>query len=205
VARLARSGVELDDGGDLVILCVPDSAIAEVAQRIAPGPWIAHVSGTMPLDCLAPHVRRFSLHPLQTFNRTGDPSQFDGAWAAISAQGDEARAHALGLAEILGLRPFQLADGNRPLYHAAAVIASNYLVTLYRASASLLTRVGVPPEALAPLMRRTIENGFDLTGPVARGDWETVERHLAALRASAPELEELYSVLATATATLPAP
>ena len=66
-----------------------------------------------------------------------------------------------------------------------------------RAAAELFERAGVPPEALVPLMERTIENGFELTGPIARGDWETVERHLAALRGS--DLEPLYSALAEAT------
>jgi predicted short-subunit dehydrogenase-like oxidoreductase (DUF2520 family) len=72
-------------------------------------------------------------------------------------------------------------------------------VTLYRAAADLVARAGAPPEALIPLMRRTIDNGFDLTGPIARGDWATVERHLEVLRREAPDLESLYRVLAEAT------
>jgi predicted short-subunit dehydrogenase-like oxidoreductase (DUF2520 family) len=81
-------------------------------------------------------------------------------------------------------------------------VASNYLVTLFRAAAALLDEAGVPAEALEPLMRRTVENGFDLTGPIARGDWETVEAHLAAIRDRVPYLEPLYAVLAEATAAL---
>jgi predicted short-subunit dehydrogenase-like oxidoreductase (DUF2520 family) len=78
-------------------------------------------------------------------------------------------------------------------------MASNYLVTLYRIAASLFEQVGAPPEALVPLMRRTIENGFELTGPIERGDWETVESHRAAIREVRPDLEPLYDVLAEAT------
>jgi predicted short-subunit dehydrogenase-like oxidoreductase (DUF2520 family) len=159
---------------------------------------VGHVSGATQLAALEPHERRFSLHPLQTFDRSGDPSQFDGAWAAISGETDEALAVARVLAEILGLRPFELADEDRTLYHAGAVFASNYLVTLQRAA----VRLGVPAEGLVPLMTRTIENGFDLTGPIARGDLATVEAHERAIRAAQPELERLYETLAEATVTL---
>jgi predicted short-subunit dehydrogenase-like oxidoreductase (DUF2520 family) len=72
-------------------------------------------------------------------------------------------------------------------------------VTLHRAAAQLFELAGAPPEALVPLMTRTIENDFELTGPIARGDWATVDAHVAALRAEAPELEQLYLALAEAT------
>ena len=80
-----------------------------------------------------------------------------------------------------------------------AVMASNYLVTLYRAAARLTTTAGAPAAALVPLMRRTIDNGFDLTGPIARGDWTTLDAHLDAIRRSAPDLEPMYRALAEAT------
>jgi predicted short-subunit dehydrogenase-like oxidoreductase (DUF2520 family) len=188
--------------GELRLLCVPDSAIAEVAREIEPGPWIAHVSGATTLSALEPHERRFSVHPLQTFTRARGAEQLDGAWAAITAETDEARERALWLAKTLGLEPFALADGSRPLYHAAAAIASNYLVTLYRTAAELFEQVGAPPEALVPLMRRTIENGFELTGPIARGDWATVDAHRAAIHAARAELDTLYETLAGATLAL---
>lgn len=198
-ARLQERGVSVRDDGDLRVLCVPDRAIAEVARTIDPGPWVAHVSGGTPLAALEPHARRFSVHPLQTLTLARGPEQLDGAWAAITAESEEARRHALWLTETLGLQPFALADDARALYHAGASIASNFLVTLYRAAAQLFAEAGAPPEALLPLMRRTIENDFELTGPIARGDWETVERHLAAIRAEAPELEQVYAALAEAT------
>jgi predicted short-subunit dehydrogenase-like oxidoreductase (DUF2520 family) len=198
-ARLRERGVPLRADAQLQLLCVPDGAIAECARRIEPGPWVAHVSGATPLAALDPHVRRFSLHPQQTFVRWRGAEQLDGAWAALTAESDEAAAVANGLAELLGLTPFPLADAQRRLYHAGAVVASNYLVTLHRAASQLLELADAPPEALVPLMTRTIENGFELTGPIARGDWATVDAHVAALRAEAPELEELYLTLAEAT------
>lgn len=202
-ARLAERGLRLDDPEpELVLLCVPDRAIAEVAAEIAPGPWVAHVSGATPLAALDPHPRRFSLHPLQTFTRRRGAEQLDGAWAAVTAETPEARAAGFWLAEALGLRPFELEDGARAAYHAGAAVASNYLVTLRLAAGSLLEAAGAPPEALDPLMRRVIENGFELTGPIARGDWETVERHLGAIRTLRPALEDLYLVLAAATAAV---
>src|ERR671937_2671981 len=189
-ARLEQRGVELRDGGaELALLCVPDTAIPDAAQGLSPTPgsWVAHVSGATPLAALDPHERRFSMHPLQTFTRERGPEQLDGAWAAVTAESDEGVALGFELAELLGLRPFELADEARPLYHAGAAIASNSLVTLHRVASALFEAAGAPPEALEPLMRRTIENGFELTGPIERGDWETVEAHRAAIRAVRPD------------------
>jgi predicted short-subunit dehydrogenase-like oxidoreductase (DUF2520 family) len=198
--RLAERGVRLDaPEPDVVLICVPDRSIAEVAASVEPGPWVAHVSGATPLAELAPHERRFGLHPLQTFTLRRGAEQLDGAWAAVTAESEEARAVATKLATVLGLRPFPLEDDRRAAYHAGAAIASNYLVTLRHAAGSLLEAAGAPPEALDPLMLRTIENGFELTGPIQRGDWETVDRHLDAIRRERPELESLYRVLADAT------
>jgi predicted short-subunit dehydrogenase-like oxidoreductase (DUF2520 family) len=200
-ARLEERAVELrEDGAELVLLCVPDSAIRDVASGLAPGQgWIAHVSGGTQLAALDPHEQRFGLHPLQTFTRARGSEQLDGAFAAVTAETEEARARGFELADVLGLKPFELDDRARPLYHAGASIASNYLVTLHRVASELFRAAGVPPEALVPLMRRTIENGFELTGPIERGDWETVEAHRNAIRATRPDLEPLYDVLAEAT------
>jgi predicted short-subunit dehydrogenase-like oxidoreductase (DUF2520 family) len=198
-ARLRERGVALRDHGELQLLCVPDAAIADVAHTLPRGPWVAHVSGATALAALDPHTERFSVHPLQTFTRTRGAEQLDGAWAALTAETADAHTRATWLAQTLGLRPFDLADDKRPLYHAGAAVASNYLVTLHRAASRLFSDAGAPPEALVPLMTRTIENGFELTGPIARGDWTTVERHLEAIHADAPELEPMYRVLAEAT------
>jgi predicted short-subunit dehydrogenase-like oxidoreductase (DUF2520 family) len=201
-ARLEERGLAAGAGdADLILLCVPDQAIAEVATRLPLGPWVAHVSGATPLSSLAPHVQRFGLHPLQTFTRSRGADQIDGAWAAVTSETDEARARGWWLADRLGLRAFDLRDDQRVLYHAGAAMASNFLVTLYRSASLLVERAGAPPEALIPLMRRTIENGFDLTGPIARGDWSTVDAHEAAIHAEVPDLEPLYRALAQATRT----
>ena len=200
-ARLAERGVVVgDDSPELVLLCVPDRAIAEVAAEVALGPWVVHTSGATQLSALDPHTRRFGLHPLQTFTLRRGPEQLDGAYAAITSESDEAQEAGFWLAEALGLEPFALADGRRTAYHAGAAVASNYLVTLRRAAGSLLESAEAPPEALEPLMRRTIENDFELTGPIERGDWTIVEQHLEAIRSERPELADMYRALAELTA-----
>jgi predicted short-subunit dehydrogenase-like oxidoreductase (DUF2520 family) len=200
-ARLRERGLVLHESDpELVLLCVPDRVIGEVAREVARGPWVAHVSGATPLSALDPHVSRFGLHPLQTFTRRRGPEQLDGAFAAVTGESDAARGIGFWLAGVLGLRAFRLADERRATYHAGAAMASNYLVTLRRAAGSLLESAGAPPEALDPLMRRTIENDFELTGPIERGDWDTVERHHDAIRLEHPELDDAYRALAELTA-----
>jgi predicted short-subunit dehydrogenase-like oxidoreductase (DUF2520 family) len=210
-ARLGESiptrttGRELELGeAELVLLCVPDRAVAEVAAAVPRGPWIAHTSGACTLAELDPHARRFSVHPLQTFTLARGPEQLDGASAAVSAESDDALAAGFALARLLGLHAFELDDDQRPLYHAGASIASNYLVTIHWAASELFRAAGAPPEGLELLMRRTIENGFELTGPISRGDWATVERHLAVIRARRPQLEPMYRALADTTETVAA-
>ena len=204
-ARLRERALHVTDGrlpdpaSELVLLCVPDSVIGGVAAAIPAGPWIAHVSGATRLDALDPHERRFSVHPLQTLTRDRGAEQLDGAWGAIGGETDAALARARWLAETLGLRPFEVADADRAIYHAAAVIGGNAIITLHQAATRLLADVGAPAEAIVPLMARTIENGFDLTGPIARGDQVTIDAHLTALEERAPDLVALYRSLVEAT------
>jgi predicted short-subunit dehydrogenase-like oxidoreductase (DUF2520 family) len=204
-ARLTDRGLRVTDGrlpapgAELVLLCVPDHVIGEVAAAVPVGPWLAHVSGATHLDALDPHEQRFSVHPLQTLTRDRGPEQLDGAWGAISAESEDALRRARWLADALGLRPFTVADADRTLYHAAAVIGGNFLVTLHDVAARLLADVGAPEEAIVPLMSRTIENRFELTGPIARGDWTTVEAHIQTLTERAPDLVPLYRALVEAT------
>ncbi len=204
-ARLIERGLRVTDGrapaadAELVLLCVPDALIADVAAAVPVGPWVAHVSGATPLAALEPHRRRFGVHPLQTLTRERGAEQLDGAWAGIGGETTEAVAAARWLADTLGLRPFEVSDADRTLYHAAAVIGGNFLVTLHQVATRLLAEAGAPPEAIIPLMQRTIENGFDLTGPIARGDWSTVDAHVATLEQRAPDLVPLYRALAEAT------
>ena len=209
-ARLAGRGVPARTVGrdlavgeaDLVLLAVPDRAIPEVAQALEPGPWIAHLSGATLLSALDPHTRRFSIHPLQTFTLDRGAEQLDGAWAAVSGETAEALEAGFEMARLLGVQSFELADEDRPLYHAAAMFVAAFLVTIHEAAAELFHAVGAPPEALEPLLRRTIENGFAPTGPHTRADWATIEGHLAAIRGRRPELEPLYRALSDATMEL---
>jgi predicted short-subunit dehydrogenase-like oxidoreductase (DUF2520 family) len=194
-------------GADAVLLCVPDAAIAEACEAIAadPPPLVGHVSGATTLDALSAATERgaaaFSLHPLQTF--ADGETAVEGTPAGIAGSSDGALAFARSLAESLGMRPFEAPDENRAAYHAAASIASNLLVALEESAAELLERTGVEDarELLAPLVLRTAANWAErgpeaLTGPIARGDAETVERHRAALAEIAPDLLPAYEALA---------
>jgi predicted short-subunit dehydrogenase-like oxidoreductase (DUF2520 family) len=201
-ARLSDSlptrltGRELETAGaDLVLLCVPDRVVHEVAAAVPTGPWIAHTSGARTLDALDPHVRRFSLHPLQTLVHHRGPEQLDGAWAAVAGENREALEAGFRLADLLRLRPFELHDEDRLVYHAAAVMAQGFLVALHWAATELFEEAGAPPGALLPLMQRTMDNDFELTGPITRGDYETIERHLEVIREQRPELESMYRAL----------
>jgi predicted short-subunit dehydrogenase-like oxidoreductase (DUF2520 family) len=200
-ARLVERGIPSRDDANVILICVPDTAIADVARGLAPRRgWVGHTSGATPLEALNPHERRFGLHPLQSFTRVRGAEQLDGAHAAITGETEEALELGFELARLLGLQPFLLAEADRALYHAGAAIASNYLVTLHDAAAEIFEEVGAPPDGLRPLMQGVIDSGFDLTGPIARGDWATVDRHLEAIQARKPKLEPLYRVLAEATA-----
>ncbi|HSD25088.1 MAG TPA: DUF2520 domain-containing protein, partial [Solirubrobacterales bacterium] len=189
-----------------VLLCVPDDAIAETAERFAAADpsLIGHVSGATTLDALAPAgargAGRFSLHPLQTFADGEAP--VDGTPAAVAGSTDEALSFARALAEALGMRPFEVPEEKRAAYHAAAAMASNLLVALEESAAEVLTRIGMEDarELLAPLVLRTAANWVErgpaaLTGPIARGDRATVQSHRVALAETAPELVRLYDVL----------
>jgi predicted short-subunit dehydrogenase-like oxidoreductase (DUF2520 family) len=202
-SRLLERGIDVRVTGrelgcldaDLVLVCVPDRAIASVAANVVPGPWVAHASGAAQLNALDPHRRRFSVHPLQTIVHKRGPEQLDGAFAAVTAENEEALAAGLALANLLGLKPFELQDSKRPLYHAAAGFVAHFVIALWRAAASMMTQCGAPPEALLPLLHRTIDNDFELTGPISRGDWTTLDRHLEAIRAEQPEIEPMYLAL----------
>ena len=169
-ARLEERGVELrEDAAELTLLCVPDAAIRDVARGLSPGQgWVGHVSGATPLSALDPHERRFSLHPLQTFTRARGPEQLDGAWAAVTAETDDARELGFELARVLGLEPFELDDDERALYHAGAVVASNYLVTLYEAAAGLVA-VKQASDSLAPHDGRELVIACDSSKKVVSG------------------------------------
>jgi predicted short-subunit dehydrogenase-like oxidoreductase (DUF2520 family) len=196
---------------DVVILAVPDAEIAHAAaaiERRADGPLVGHCSGATTLAPLAPH-EAFSLHPLMTVPADG-PAQLAGASAAVAGTTPHARGIAHRLALHLGLTPIDVADEDRAAYHAAASIASNFLVTLEAAAEQLAASAGIDRQALVPLVRATVENwaamGPDraLTGPIARGDRETVDRQRQAIQERTPDLLPLFDALAEATRTLAA-
>jgi predicted short-subunit dehydrogenase-like oxidoreductase (DUF2520 family) len=194
---------------DVVLLCVPDGEIGNAAaaiERRGDGPLVGHCSGATTLELLAPH-EAFSLHPLMTVPADG-PSQLAGASAAIAGSTPHARGVAHQLALHLGLTPIDVADEDRAAYHAAASIASNFLVTLEAAAERLAASAGVERQALVPLVRATVENWASmgseraLTGPIARGDEETVVRQRHAIAMRTPDLLPLFDALAEATRKL---
>jgi predicted short-subunit dehydrogenase-like oxidoreductase (DUF2520 family) len=191
---------------DVVLLCVPDAEIAAAAAAIDPGPLVGHCSGATGLGVLAPH-EAFGLHPLMTVTEAG--ADFASAGCAVAGSTARALGAARRLARVLGMRAVEVADGDRAAYHAAAAIASNFLVTLESAAEALAATAGVQRELFVPLVRATVENWAHagdaaLTGPIARGDEATVARHREAIFERAPELMELYDVLAAATRQLAA-
>jgi predicted short-subunit dehydrogenase-like oxidoreductase (DUF2520 family) len=200
--------VEVADAGrnaDLVVVATPDAAIADTAAALAPGlrpgSLVIHLSGACPLEELdklhaaRPDVELGSLHPLQSLPSIElGIARLPGCWCAVDGPPRVER-----LAVSLGMRPFRLDASQRGRYHAAATIASNHLVALLGQAIRVADAAGVPPEALLPLVRSTIDNvgalgSHDaLTGPVARGDADTVARHLDALP---PEELSTYRALA---------
>lgn len=197
-------------GAEAVLLCVPDCEIAAAAAAVAVGPPVGHCSGATGLDVLAPHPA-FSLHPLMTFagaGRAGPSPRLSGAGAAVAGSTPETLALARALAGTLGLRPIEVGPEDRAAYHAAASIASNFLVTLEAAAERLAASVGLDREMLLALVRATVENwgrlgaARALTGPVARGDEQTVHRQRAAVAERTPELLDLFDVLVNATRAL---
>jgi predicted short-subunit dehydrogenase-like oxidoreductase (DUF2520 family) len=189
-------------GADTVILCVPDGEIAAAAAHVVPGRLVGHCSGATTLAPLAGH-EAFSLHPLMTVPEHG--ASFAGATAAIAGATPRALETARGLAQALGMRSVEVADPDRAAYHAAASIASNFLVTLEGAAERLAATAGVDREALAPLVRATVENWAEhgarraLTGPIARGDEATVTRQRDAVAERVPDLLPLWDALAEST------
>jgi predicted short-subunit dehydrogenase-like oxidoreductase (DUF2520 family) len=196
-------------GVEAVLLCVPDGEIAAAAALIAPGVPLGHCSGATGLEPLAGHDS-FSLHPLMTVTNASTGTAFAGAGAAVAGTSPDMLALARGLTARLGMRPIEIAPGDRTAYHAAASIASNFLVTLEAAAERLAATVGVGREDLVPLVRASVENWAllgpqrALTGPVARGDEATVARQREAIAERAPELLALFDTLVDATGALAA-
>ena len=190
---------------DAVLLCVPDHEISAAAAAITPGRLVGHCSGATGLGALLPH-EAFSVHPLMTV--TAEGASFAGAGAAIAGTTPRALELARTLANVLGMVPVEVAEADRPAYHAAASVASNFLITLEAAAERLAAEAGIERQLLVPLVRATVDNWAELgperalTGPVARGDDATVERQRAAVSDRAPDLLPLFDALVEATRVL---
>lgn len=220
---LDRAGVEVSGPSargqtpapaDAVLLCVPDAEIAPAAEAASgQAPYLGHTSGATPISALGcASATPFGLHPLQTFAGGEPPERFRGAGCAVAGATPAALAMATSLAHVLEMRPFTISDEVRPAYHAAASVASNFLVTLMSAAEDAARAAAIEPaEArtlLAPLVRSTVENWVALgperalTGPLARGDEATVAAQRAALEEGAPHLLALFDSLAEQTRAL---
>ena|ERR1041385_906930 len=194
------------DDHDVVLLCVPDDAVATVAADVQPGPFVGHTAGALSLDALGNH-RAFSIHPLLAV--VDGFAGFDGAACAIAGRDSEALAVARDIATRLGMEPIAVDDRLRPLYHAAASMASNYLVTIEDAAERIGSAAGVERRHLARLARSALENwersgAASLTGPISRGDEATVTRQRDAVARGAPAVLPLWDALADATRELAA-
>jgi predicted short-subunit dehydrogenase-like oxidoreductase (DUF2520 family) len=189
VERSKSRGDDLQSAGegvDLVLVTVPDAAIAAAAAEVAPVPTtvVAHTAGSLGLDVLAAHPRRAAVHPLVAMPNAelGARRLLAGAWFAVA--GDPI---VRDLVDDLGGRWFEVSDEHRAAYHAAAVIASNHLVALLGQAERVAALAGVPLAAYLDLVRATIDNVAELgpaaalTGPASRSDWDTIARHLEAL------------------------
>jgi predicted short-subunit dehydrogenase-like oxidoreductase (DUF2520 family) len=210
-----RPPAEAALGAELVVIGTPDDAIAPTAETVAGvidrDTWVAHLSGALGIEVLAPVVdaggRRLAIHPLQTMPDVETALiRLPGCSIAVTADDEDGALLGERLARDVGGRPFRLADDRRPLYHAAAVFASNHLVVTSAAAEALLHAAGVPDAApaLAPLQRASLDNveqlGAEraLTGPVIRGDAGTIRRNLEALKQDAPDLIAAYVGMARA-------
>lgn len=189
---------------DVVLLAVPDDEIAEAASTVARGPVVGHCAGSLGLDVLAPH-EAFGLHPLMTVTREG--ANFAGAGAAVAGSTPRALTIALTLADACSMNAVEIDDVDRAAYHAAASMASNFLVTLEDAAEIVIRTTGAERSILMPLIRATLENWGSmgvsaLTGPIARGDEATVARQRAAIAERAPELAAMFDVLCDRTRSI---
>ncbi len=199
---------------DVALLCVPDAEIRAAAEAVAGSArMVGHTSGATRLTALAmAGTDQFGLHPLQTFAGQETPRHLLGVGCAMAGSSPAALDVARELALSVGMLPFELSDDHRPAYHAAASTASNFLITLEAAAEQIAAGAGLAPDQartlLAPLVRSTVENWAELgperalTGPVARGDDETVAAQRAAVAETAPELLGLFDAMVDRTRAL---
>lgn len=206
-------------GAEVVVIGVPDDLIRPVCEQVAPHlgreRHVIHLSGSVGLDALAAArdagAGTLSLHPFQSFPdvETG-LERLPGSGIAVTAGSERERLFGEALARDAGGSPFRLDDRDKPLYHAAAVFASNYLVTIEALAERLLGQAGVAGALglIGPLARTALDRTLGvgpsvaLTGPAVRGDTGTIERNLSALAERAPDALEAYAALAAVAARL---
>lgn len=210
--RLCATAQEVADAADLVFITTPDSVIPEIGAKVLwrHGQGVLHCSGADSLDILAPATNRGAIaggfHPLQTFATISQALEnLPGSTFAIEAQ-DPLSESLKEMALALEGRWICLGPGEKVLYHTAAVLASNYMVTLVKLATDLWHVLGLPAsqaiQALLPLLKGTVRNLEEvgiphcLTGPIVRGDVETISKHLTELRTKAPHLVRVYEELA---------
>lgn len=210
-AHAVGSGQEVADVADLVFVTTPDDAIEQVVAEIRwrPGRHVVHCSGVASVDILDRATRQGAFpgtfHPLQSFANV-EQAILNLPGSTIAIEGAEhTRGVLKKLAEAVGGRWVELKPGDKVLYHAAAVIISNYTVALAKMATDLWAEFGVDTReatsALMPLLQGTVNNISNvglpncLTGPIARGDVGTITKHLEALEARAPSILEAYRVL----------
>jgi predicted short-subunit dehydrogenase-like oxidoreductase (DUF2520 family) len=173
-------------GVDVLVIATPDDAVADVAASVRPQPGtvVLHLSGSLGTDVLVPHGRRAALHPLVPLpNATVGARRLAGG-VTFAVAGDPV---AREMAEALGGRTVEVADADRPTYHAAACIAANHVVALLGQVERVAAAAGLPLDAFMDLTRAAVDDVARLgprqalTGPAGRGDWATLARHLDAL------------------------
>jgi len=212
-ARAFGDAQDLAHASDLVIIAVPDDAIAPVTRSVTwrQNHYVVHCSAATEVSALSAAAERGAstggFHPLQTFTNAEAAMQtLPGCAAAIEAEDQSLLDLLWSMATALGCHPFRLPAGARPLYHASGSFAGSFLVRIMNDALDLWAAFGVDREtafrALMPLTKGTVAaleaNGpvQSLAGPIARGDVGTVERHIAAMRERAPELVPAYLDLA---------
>jgi predicted short-subunit dehydrogenase-like oxidoreductase (DUF2520 family) len=183
-------------GVGLLVIATPDDSVARVAAMVAPVATTAvvHLSGSLGLDVLGDHPRRGSLHPLMPLPNPSIGAERLTSGITFAVAGDAITGR---VAEALGGRTVEVEDRDRATYHAAASIAANHLVALIGQVERVAATIGLPLEAFAGLLHAATDDALALgprralTGPAARGDWDTVERHRDALAGMAGHRTEL--------------
>ena len=215
-----RAPDEVVRGVDLALLAVPDDVLPGLVRGLAAagsfraGQIVVHTSGARGVSVLAPATEHgvlpLALHPVMTFTgRVEDVARLAGCSVGVTATAGDEAGWSVGEALVveMGAEPVRIDEQVRPLYHAALAHGANHLITLVRDCVDTLERAGVHPadRLVAPLLSAALDNALRhgdraLTGPVARGDIETVRTHLRVLAADDPDLAATYRVLAARTA-----